>query len=86
MKNIHLKSVATSDSVLDGAEGARRATGTQSNTAETRPDPEVPEKKPRRHFTAAYKLRILKEYEACQPGQIGSFLRCEGLYYSNIRT
>ncbi|MCF6290657.1 MAG: hypothetical protein L3J03_06655 [Desulfobacterales bacterium] len=33
------------------------------------PDPEVPEKKPRRRFTTAYKLRILKEYDACtKPG------------------
>ncbi len=36
----------------------------------TRPDPEVREKKPRRRFTAAYKLRILKEFDACtQPGE-----------------
>lgn len=51
------------------------------------PDPEVPEKKPRRRFTAAYKLRILKEYEACTKfGEIGAFLRREGLYHSNINT
>ena len=36
---------------------------------DARPDPEVLEKKPRRHFTAAYKLRILKEYDACAPGR-----------------
>ena len=29
-----------------------------------RPDPEVLEKKPRRKFTAAYKLRILEEFDA----------------------
>ena len=53
----------------------------------TRPDPEVREKKPRRRFTAAYKLRILKEFDACtQPGGKGAFLRREGLYYSNICT
>jgi hypothetical protein len=35
------------------------------------PDPEVSEKKPRRRFTAAYKVRILKEYDACtEPGEI----------------
>ena len=51
------------------------------------PDPEVSEKKPRRHFTAAYKLRILKEYDACtEPGEIGALLRREGLYHSNINT
>ena len=51
------------------------------------PDSEVPEKKPRRRFTTAYKLRILKEYDACaKPGEIGALLRREGLYYSNINT
>jgi transposase-like protein len=51
------------------------------------PDPEVPEKKPRRRFTTAYKLRILKEYDACaKPGEIGALLRREGLYSSNINT
>jgi hypothetical protein len=29
-----------------------------------RPDPEVPEKKPRRKFTAQYKLRILDKADA----------------------
>ena len=45
------------------------------------PDPEVPEKKPRRNFTAKYKLRILAEADACtQQGQLGALLRREGLY------
>ena len=78
----------------DGMEGARRATGipssgggNQQSGLLSHPDPEVPEKKPRRRFTAAYKLRILKEYEACSvPGEIGALLRREGLYHSNIRT
>ena len=49
------------------------------------PDPEVPEKTVRRIFTAAYKLRILKESESCtEQGQIGALLRREGLYSSNI--
>jgi transposase len=53
----------------------------------TRPDPEVCEKKPRRRFTAAYKLRILKEFDACtQPVEKGALLRREGLYHSNICT
>jgi transposase len=53
----------------------------------TRPDPEVCEKKPRRHFTASYKLRILKEFDACtQPVEKGALLRREGLYHSNICT
>jgi len=49
------------------------------------PEPEVPEKTVRRKFTAAYKLRILKEAESCtEQGQIGALLRREGLYSSSL--
>ena len=49
------------------------------------PDLEVPEKTVRRKFTAAYKLRILKEAESCtKPGEIGALLRREGLYSSSL--
>ena len=49
------------------------------------PDPEVPEKTVRRKFTAAYKLRILKEAERCtELGQVGALLRREGLYASAL--
>lgn len=72
-------------------EGARRATGFTPFGARPEapqimiPDPEVPEKKPRRKFTAQYKLRILEEADTCiQPGQIGALLRREGLYSSNL--
>jgi transposase-like protein len=45
------------------------------------------EKKRRRKFTAAYKLRILEEADACtKPGEIGALLRREGLYSSNLTT
>jgi len=41
----------------------------------------------RRRFTAEYKLKVLREAEACtQPGEIGALLRREGLYFSNLRT
>ena len=48
------------------------------------PDPEVPEKATRRRFSAQYKLRILKEADACKgkPGALGELLRREGLYSS----
>jgi len=56
-----------------------------SQKNQERPDPEVPEVKPRRKFTAQYKLRILEEIDQCtEPGQIGRLLRSEGLYSSNI--
>jgi transposase len=49
------------------------------------PDPEVPEKTARRKFTAAYKLRILKEADSCtELGQVGALLRREGLYASAL--
>ena len=72
-------------------EGARRATGvTPATTEEPRmplPDPEVPEKKARRKFTAKYKLKILQEADVCsEPGQVGALLRREGLYSSNLTT
>lgn len=61
----------------------------EKNSVMTHPravaDPEVPEKTVRRKFTAAYKLRILKEAESCTvQGQIGALLRREGLYASNL--
>lgn len=51
----------------------------------TPPDPEVPARAHRRQFTAAYKLRILEEADACSaPGQLGALLRREGLYSSHL--
>lgn len=58
-----------------------------SNKVQERPDPEVPETKPGRKFTARYKLRILDEVDRCtEPGEVGSLLRSEGLYSSNLTT
>ena len=48
---------------------------------------EVLAKATRRRFSAAYKLKILREVEAgTQPGELGALLRREGLYFSNVRT
>ena len=49
-----------------------------------RPDPEVLDKPKRRRFTAEYKARVLREYEASPKGERGAFLRREGLYSSHI--
>jgi transposase len=70
-------------------EGARRATGGTPAAAEepgmSPPDSEVAEKKPRRKFTAKYKLQILREADGCsEPGQLGALLRREGLYSSHL--
>lgn len=45
-------------------------------------DPEVTPVTKRRHFSRAYKLRILAEVEQCQYGEVGALLRREGLYSS----
>ena len=46
---------------------------------------EVTEKAKRRHFSAAEKLKILREADACKkPGEIGALLRREGLYSSHL--
>jgi transposase len=92
MKTIPLKSVPAAEQAIpemDGTEGVRRATGgpSISEAPSSLPDPEVPEKKPRRRFTTAYKLRILQEHDTCiVRGEVGALLRREGLYYSNIST
>ena len=46
-------------------------------------DPEV--KATRRRFSAEYKLRILREADACAPGEVAALLRREGLYYSRLK-
>jgi transposase len=46
-------------------------------------DPELVGRPRRRRFSAEYKLRIVREAEACtRPGEIGALLRREGLYSS----
>lgn len=73
---------------MGGTEGVRRTTGVTPISGKVDPpDPEVPEAKARRRFTAQYKLRILEEADACtEPGQLGVLLRREGLYSSNLTT
>ncbi len=72
-------------------QGARRATEVDAAAGDLYPlitpppDPEVPEAKPRRRFTAAYKMRLLDQADRCaEPGQIGALLRSEGLYSSHL--
>ncbi len=54
---------------------------TSRMTAET----EVVAKATRRRFTAAEKLRVLREADGCtKPGELGALLRREGLYSSHL--
>jgi len=57
-----------------GREGGRAAS-----------DPELVDRPLRRRFSAEYKLRILREAEACgSPGEIGALVRREGLYSAHL--
>lgn len=69
-----------------GSEGARRATGAPAgHEAVVVPDPEVSERPKRRRFTAEYKLRIMREADACKgDGDVAALLRREGLYSSQL--
>jgi transposase len=49
------------------------------------PDPELVQRPRRRRFSAEYKLRVLREADACtRPGEVGALLRREGLYTSHL--
>jgi hypothetical protein len=49
------------------------------------PDPDVLERPRRRRFSADYRLRILRQADACtMPCEVGALLRCEGLYSSGL--
>ena len=68
--------------------GAERAEGERNgvaggSAASGVADPELVEGPKRRRFTAEYKLRVLREADACsRPGEVGALLRREGLYSS----
>ena len=50
---------------------------------EVKPDPNL-EKRTRRTFSAEYKLRIIKEADACKHGELGPLLRHEKLYSNQL--
>ncbi|MBI5965766.1 MAG: transposase [Chloroflexi bacterium] len=57
------------------------------NVKEKMASTEVVAKAKRKRFTAAEKLRLLREMEACRStGEIGEFLRREGIYASYLTT
>ena len=67
--------------------GVERAVGERNGVADGIPSgvpgPELVESAKRRRFSAGYKLRVLREADACvRPGEVGALLRREGLYSS----
>lgn len=74
---------AAGDREIPGAEGERDFAIAARDSSAGVPDPELVTKAKRRRFTADYKLKIVREAEACaKPGEIGELLRREGLYSS----
>src|SRR5919106_947948 len=74
-----------------GGREAERAVGERSEAAAGgaappgAPDPELVERPKRRRYSAEYKLRVLREADACtRPGEVGALLRREGLYTSHL--
>lgn len=66
--------------VVNGTNG----TG-ESASAGHVPDPEVDARAKRRRFTAAYKVKVLRQADGCKgEGEIGALLRREGLYSSHL--
>lgn len=63
---------------------APTAGAASSADAVAAPDPEVTDRPRRRTFTADYKRHVLREADACGPGEIGALLRREGLYSSHL--
>src|SRR5207244_4439906 len=65
------------------AENGRRAVMSKvEKNGRDAADPEVLEKAKRRRYTAEYKIKILREADACERGELGALLRREGLYSS----
>jgi transposase-like protein len=80
-----------SEKEINGVAGrlAQRAVGERSQSASAPAasagvgGPELVERPRRRRFSAEYKLRIVREADACErPGEVGALLRREGLYSS----
>lgn len=75
----------SSGQVASGAVGERGDLAAARPSREGVPDPELVDRAKRRRFTGEYKLRILREADACsRPGEIGALLRREGLYTSHL--
>jgi len=65
-------------------EGGRRPT----EGSDVRPDPEVPDRPKRRRYTESYKRKVIKDVSELRKqnnGNIGIYLRGEGIYFSMVR-
>lgn len=89
MNTISSKEIDTGfrSSETEGAPPSRvnlRATG----VSDDRPNPEVTNHPKRRRYTEGYKRKVVEEVSTLRlsgNGQIGDYLRKEGIYYSMVR-
>ena len=80
--NVKPEEVGVESSV---SERAGKASGEGDDSTPKLPDPEVPSRPRRRRYNAAYKRRVLEETDQLrEPGQIGAYLRREGLHSSTV--
>jgi len=82
LDTIGIKQNDTSSSSSETEEGLR-----PSGVSDDRPNPEVIQKPKRRRYTEKYKRKIVEEVSSLRQngdGQIGKFLRKEGIYYSMV--
>ena len=69
----------------DGGGHGKRTLGPLGGQSGGIPDPEVEARPKRRHFSAAYKARVVDAAAGCtEPGAVGALLRREGLYSSQL--
>lgn len=71
-------------SKISEPEGGRRPT----EGSDVRSDPEVRDRPKRRRYTDSYKRKVVEhvsELRKLNSGEIGSYLRQEGLYFSMVR-
>jgi transposase len=69
------------------SEAERSSTDARPGTAPEHPNPEVVAQAKRRHFSAEYKLGILRKADQAKgSGGVGALLRREGLYSSLLAT
>lgn len=84
--NVNFVDSASSDAERSGAERSAESTKSQKSPVRaSRPDTEVASKNKRRRFSASYKVKIVREADACKErGEVGALLRREGLYSSQL--
>jgi transposase-like protein len=76
---------ASPEEVQERRDGERSEPSRSDGTSSAAPPTQVRPRPARRHFSAEYKLDVLRQVDACRaPGEVGAVLRREGLYYGHL--